>query len=226
PVINNTRYEKKTFIAQQNSVLHGFVGYFDVVLYEDVTLSIVPRAHSPGMLSWFPIFFPIKEPIQIKCGNEIEVHFWRRCSAKNVWYEWCINKPLPLGIHNPNERWFTEKHEWIEVNGKIGTVGISNYAQDALGDVVYAQLPDVGSSIKKEEEVGALESVKAASEIISPISGTVVEKNEAVENKPGLINTSCYKDGWLFKVEIANLEEVKSLMNEKSYEDFLKTDPH
>ncbi|KAK0078230.1 hypothetical protein PV325_002803 [Microctonus aethiopoides] len=124
------------------------------------------------------------------------------------------------------ERWFTEKHEWIEVNGKIGTVGISNYAQDALGDVVYAQLPDVGSSIKKEEEVGALESVKAASEIISPISGTVVEKNEAVENKPGLINTSCYKDGWLFKVEIANLEEVKSLMNEKSYEDFLKTDPH
>ncbi|KAK0078229.1 hypothetical protein PV325_002802 [Microctonus aethiopoides] len=107
PVINNTRYEKKTFIAQQNSVLHGFVGYFDVVLYEDVTLSIVPRAHSPGMLSWFPIFFPIKEPIQIKCGNEIEVHFWRRCSAKNVWYEWCINKPLPLGIHNPNGRSYT-----------------------------------------------------------------------------------------------------------------------
>ncbi|XP_057333953.1 glycine cleavage system H protein [Microplitis mediator] len=124
------------------------------------------------------------------------------------------------------ERWYTDKHEWIELNNNIGTVGISNYAQDALGDVVYAQLPDVGSSIKKDEEVGALESVKAASEIISPITGKVIEKNTAVENKPGLINTSPYKDGWLFKVQVDDVDEIKSLMDEKSYEEFLKSDPH
>lgn len=124
------------------------------------------------------------------------------------------------------ERRYTNKHEWVEVEGKIGTVGISDYAQDALGDVVYAQLPDIGSSIKKEDECGALESVKAASEIISPVSGKVVEKNEAVENKPGLINSSCYDEGWLFKVEIENPEEVKTLMDENSYTEFLKSDPH
>ncbi|XP_015121712.1 uncharacterized protein LOC107044368 [Diachasma alloeum] len=124
------------------------------------------------------------------------------------------------------ERWFTEKHEWVEVNGKIGTVGISDYAQDALGDVVYAQLPDVGTEVKQDEEVGALESVKAASEVISPVSGKVVEKNEAVENKPGLINTSCYTEGWLFKIELSTPNEIAKLMNEKSYEEFLKSDPH
>ncbi|XP_011314083.1 glycine cleavage system H protein, mitochondrial [Fopius arisanus] len=124
------------------------------------------------------------------------------------------------------EKWFTEKHEWVEIDGKIGTVGISDYAQDALGDVVYAQLPDVGTEIKQDEEVGALESVKAASEVISPVSGKVVEKNDAVENKPGLINTSCYTEGWLFKVELSLPDEITKLMNEKSYEEFLKSDPH
>lgn len=122
------------------------------------------------------------------------------------------------------ERWYTDKHEWITVDGNMGTVGISDYAQDALGDVVYAQLPDVGSMVKKEEECGALESVKAASELISPVSGKVTEKNEAVENKPSLINTSCYKEGWLFKVELNNLDEIKSLMNEETYNKFLKSD--
>ncbi|XP_011701598.1 PREDICTED: glycine cleavage system H protein, mitochondrial [Wasmannia auropunctata] len=125
-----------------------------------------------------------------------------------------------------DERWYTDKHEWITVDGKIGTVGISDYAQDALGDVVYAQLPDVGSTIKKDEECGALESVKAASELTSPVSGKVTEKNEAVESKPGLINKSCYKDGWLFKIELSDLDEIKSLMNEEAYNTFLKSDPH
>ncbi|EFN79759.1 uncharacterized protein LOC105187542 [Harpegnathos saltator] len=125
------------------------------------------------------------------------------------------------------ERWYTDKHEWVTVDGKVGTVGISDYAQEALGDVVYVQLPDVGSTIKKGEECGALESVKAASELISPVSGKVIEKNESVESKPSLINTSCYKDGWLFKVELSEKDEVKSLMNEESYNTFLKeTDAH
>ncbi|XP_058792030.1 glycine cleavage system H protein [Phymastichus coffea] len=124
------------------------------------------------------------------------------------------------------ERRYTDKHEWVTVDGKIGTVGISNYAQDALGDVVYAQLPDVGSLVKKDEECGALESVKAASEVMSPCSGKVTEKNEAVESKPALINSSCYDEGWLFKIELSDPAEVNTLMDENAYNEFLKTDPH
>lgn len=152
---------------------------------------------------------------------------------------------------------YTDKHEWIQIDGKIGIVGISNYAQEALGDVVYAQLPDIGSVIEKEgqnvylcifkkknnrgnlvvvipiwskfiftAECGALESVKAASELFSPVSGKVIEKNGAVEKTPSLVNTSCYEKGWLFKIELTNLDEVKKLMDEQTYESFLKTDPH
>ena len=120
-------------------------------------------------------------------------------------------------------RKYTDKHEWIQLEGKVGTVGISHYAQDALGDVVYAQLPDVGQEVKKTEECGALESVKAASELYSPVSGKVVEKNAAVEEKPGLINMSCYEKGWLFKVQLSQPEEVDELMDEDQYQQFLKT---
>lgn len=119
-------------------------------------------------------------------------------------------------------RKYTDKHEWIQMNGKVGTVGISHYAQDALGDVVYAQLPDVGQDVTQKEECGALESVKAASELYSPVTGKVVEKNTAVEDKPGLINMSCYEKGWLFKVELSKPEEVDGLMDEDKYQQFLK----
>lgn len=121
-------------------------------------------------------------------------------------------------------RRYTDRHEWISVESGTGTVGISNYAQESLGDVVFAQLPDVGTKIQSGDECGALESVKAASEVYSPVSGTVTEKNKAVEDKPGLINTSCYKEGWLFKLKLENEDELKSLMTEEQYETFLKTD--
>ncbi|XP_021916929.1 glycine cleavage system H protein, mitochondrial isoform X3 [Zootermopsis nevadensis] len=94
------------------------------------------------------------------------------------------------------ERMYTDKHEWVLIDGKMGTVGISHYAQDALGDVVYAQLPDIDTEILKKDECGALESVKAASELYSPVSGRVVEKNIAVEETPALINQSCYEKEW------------------------------
>ncbi|XP_022194970.1 glycine cleavage system H protein, mitochondrial [Nilaparvata lugens] len=123
------------------------------------------------------------------------------------------------------ERLYTNKHEWILMQGNTGTVGISHYAQESLGDVVYAQLPDVGTIINKQDEVGALESVKAASELYSPISGKVVEKNVKVEESPALINKSCYEEGWLFKVEIDKKDELEELMNEEEYSKFLKTDP-
>lgn len=123
-------------------------------------------------------------------------------------------------------RKFTEKHEWVRVEGDIGVVGISKYAQDALGDVVYAQLPDVGTKIAQGEECGALESVKAASEVYSPVSGTVTEKNTEVEDKPGLINSSCYDQGWLFKVKLSKTAELESLLSEDKYEEFLKSAEH
>ncbi|XP_037045265.1 glycine cleavage system H protein, mitochondrial [Bradysia coprophila] len=124
------------------------------------------------------------------------------------------------------ERLYTEKHEWVLVDGETGTVGISSYAQEALGDIVFAQLPTVGQSLKQHEECGALESVKAASELYSPISGSVVEKNDAVENTPSLVNTSCYEDGWLFRVKITKRDELTSLMDEKTYEQYLQKADH
>ncbi|TRY76907.1 hypothetical protein TCAL_11779 [Tigriopus californicus] len=120
--------------------------------------------------------------------------------------------------------YFTKKHEWVRVEGEIGTVGISNYAQEALGDVVYAQLPDVDETVSAGDECGALESVKAASEIYTPVSGTISEKNEKVEAAPALINSSAMEDGWLFKVKLSNAEsEVKALMAEDAYQAYLKT---
>lgn len=124
------------------------------------------------------------------------------------------------------ERKFTKKHEWVAVDGEVGTVGISNYAQEALGDVVYAQLPDVGTHFRQSDECGALESVKAASEIYSPVSGDVTEKNTLVEDSPSLVNTSCYEKGWLFKIKLAKKSELDELLSEKDYEEFLKNDAH
>nr|CAD7256721.1 unnamed protein product [Timema shepardi] len=121
---------------------------------------------------------------------------------------------------------YSDKHEWVKLEGNVGTIGITHYAQDALGDVVFAQLPDVGTVIGSQDECGALESVKAASELFSPVSGKVVEKNSAVEESPGLINQSCYDKGWLFKLELADASELEKLMDEKTYEDFCKTDAH
>ncbi|XP_044733025.1 glycine cleavage system H protein, mitochondrial [Chrysoperla carnea] len=123
-------------------------------------------------------------------------------------------------------RLYTDKHEWVEVEGKIGTVGISKYAQEALGDVVFAQLPEASTLLCQHDECGALESVKAASELYSPVSGKVIEKNSAVESKPSLINSSCYNEGWLFKVELTKPGELEKLMDEKKYEEFLKTEEH
>ncbi|XP_050432423.1 glycine cleavage system H protein, mitochondrial [Adelges cooleyi] len=121
-----------------------------------------------------------------------------------------------------NDRQYTEKHEWIEVKDNVGTVGISHYAQDALGDVVYAELPTVGTEVKVKDECGALESVKAASELYSPVSGKVVDVNSSLETRPALINQSCYNDGWLFKLQLSSPDELTNLMTEEQYTEFLK----
>uniref|UniRef100_A0A8C9GV90 Glycine cleavage system H protein n=1 Tax=Piliocolobus tephrosceles TaxID=591936 RepID=A0A8C9GV90_9PRIM len=113
---------------------------------------------------------------------------------------------------------FTEKHEWITTENGIGTVGISNFAQEALGDVVYCSLPEVGTKLYKQDEFGALESVKAASELYSPLSGEVTEINEALAENPGLVNKSCYEDGWLIKMTLSNPSELDELMSEEAYD--------
>ncbi|XP_051916282.1 glycine cleavage system protein H (aminomethyl carrier), a [Hippocampus zosterae] len=119
---------------------------------------------------------------------------------------------------------FTDKHEWIRVEGNgIGTVGISNFAQEALGDVVYCGLPEVGTQLSQQDEFGALESVKAASELFSPLTGEVVEVNALLADKPGLVNKSCYKDGWLMKMTIAKPSELDSLMDEAAYERYVRS---
>jgi len=120
---------------------------------------------------------------------------------------------------------FTKKHEWISVDDDkaLGTVGITSYAQEALGDVVYAQLPEPDDPVEAGVDCGALESVKAASEIYSPCSGTVVEKNEKVEAGPALINSSAEDEGWLFKIKLTSPEEIDTLMDRAAYDAYLKT---
>lgn len=122
-------------------------------------------------------------------------------------------------------RLFTEKHEWIHMQDEskvIGRVGISNHAQEALGDVVYVQSPEVGTKICQFDEVGAIESVKAASELLTPVSGEVVAINDRLEEKPGLVNTDCYGDGWLFEVKLSDTKELDKLMSEDQYKKYLE----
>uniref|UniRef100_A0A8C1B2W6 Protein arginine N-methyltransferase 5 n=1 Tax=Cyprinus carpio carpio TaxID=630221 RepID=A0A8C1B2W6_CYPCA len=105
--MNNNRYQCLRFSIGCNSVLHGFAGYFEATLYKDVTLSIKPETHSPGMFSWFPILFPLKPPIPLCCGDNVSVRFWRCNNGKKVWYEWAVTEPVCSAIHNPAGRSYT-----------------------------------------------------------------------------------------------------------------------
>ena len=112
---------------------------------------------------------------------------------------------------------FTQDHEYIRVDGKTGIVGITNYAQDQLGDIVFVELPSVGQKLKQGDEAAVVESVKAASEIYSPASGTVIEVNVALTGEPGLINSSPDSDGWIYKLALDNPGELDSLMDAAAY---------
>ena len=112
---------------------------------------------------------------------------------------------------------YSEEHEWVIVEGDIATVGITDYAQKALGDIVFVEAPDVGSEINQGDETGVVESVKAASDIITPVSGEVVEINEDLEAAPNTVNTDPRGDGWMFKVKLSDPEEIDGLMNAAEY---------
>ena len=121
---------------------------------------------------------------------------------------------------------FTKDHEWIELTGDRGKVGITDYAQQQLGDVVFVELPKVGSQLEFGEELGSIESVKAVSELFSPVSGEVVEVNEALAEKPELVNTDPYGDGWMVKVKISAPDEIDGLLSAEDYEDYIKREAH
>ena len=115
--------------------------------------------------------------------------------------------------------YYSESHEYVKVEGNIGYIGITDYAQHALGNVVYVDLPDVDDEVTAGEEFGAVESVKAASDIISPVSGTIVEVNEALDDEPELLNKDPWEN-WIIKVELSDKSELDGLMDAKAYEAF------
>ena len=115
--------------------------------------------------------------------------------------------------------YYSESHEYVRVEGDYGFIGITDYAQNALGNVVYVDMPEVDDEVTAGEEFGAVESVKAASDLMSPVSGTVVEVNEALEDQPELINQDPYEN-WIIKVELSDKEELDNLMAASDYEDF------
>ncbi len=117
--------------------------------------------------------------------------------------------------------YYSEEHEWITVEGDTGTVGITDYAQNALGDIVFVEVPDVGNDHAKGDEIAVVESVKAASEIYAPVGGTVTEINEGLEDDPALVNGHAETDGWFYKIKITDGDEVKDLMDAEAYKSFV-----
>ncbi|MFL9841012.1 glycine cleavage system protein GcvH [Sphingomonas sp. ST-64] len=118
-------------------------------------------------------------------------------------------------------RYFTEDHEWIDVDGDTATVGITDYAQSQLGDIVFVEVPEEGKSVGKGDDAAVVESVKAASDVYAPVSGTVVEGNPALEESPALVNEDPEGEGWFFKMTLSDTSELDGLMNESAYADFV-----
>ena len=117
-------------------------------------------------------------------------------------------------------RYFTDEHEWIDVDGDIATVGITDYAQGQLGDIVFVELPAAGTSVEKGKDAAVVESVKAASDVYAPITGEVTEGNGALEDDPALVNTAPEGEGWFFRMTIADKGELEGLMDEAGYKSF------
>jgi glycine cleavage system H protein len=119
--------------------------------------------------------------------------------------------------------YFTKEHEWIRVDGDVATVGISDHAQEALGDIVFAEVPDAGKSLAKGDDAAVVESVKAASDVYAPVGGEVIEGNAALADDPALINRDPEGDGWFFKLKLADTSELEGLMDETAYREWVKT---
>jgi len=119
--------------------------------------------------------------------------------------------------------YFTKEHEWIRVEGDTATVGISNHAQEALGDIVFAEVPEAGRRVSRGQEAAVVESVKAASDVYAPVSGEVIEGNASIADDPAVINRDPEGEGWFFKLKLDNSGELEGLMDEAAYREWVKT---
>jgi glycine cleavage system H protein len=124
----------------------------------------------------------------------------------------------------PEDSRYAKSHEYVHVEGDVGTIGITEYAQKELGDVVFVELPKVGTELEAGDELGSIESVKAVSELFSPVTGEVVEVNEALADKPELVNTDPYGDGWMIKIRLSDPSEMDELMTADDYEDYVRAE--
>jgi glycine cleavage system H protein len=117
---------------------------------------------------------------------------------------------------------FSKEHEWIKLDGDIATIGITHHATEMLGDIVFVELPEIGSSVAKDGNAGVVESTKAASDIYTPVSGEIIENNQSIVDDPAKVNTDPENEAWFFKLKISNKSEMDSLMNKEEYEKFSK----
>ena len=124
----------------------------------------------------------------------------------------------------PEDSRYAKSHEYAHVEGDVGTIGITDYAQKELGDVVFVELPSVGTQLDAADELGSIESVKAVSELFTPISGEVIEVNERLRDKPELVNTDPYGDGWMVRIRMTDATEVDELMNAEEYEEYIEAE--
>ena len=127
---------------------------------------------------------------------------------------------------SPADLRYTKTHEWIRVDGDIATIGLTNYAQQELGDITYVELPEEGTALSQNEPFGVIESVKAAADVYAPVDGEVVERNESVVESPEIVNASPYADAWLIRIRVSNLTQIEQLMNASSYDEHAAAAAH
>ncbi len=125
-------------------------------------------------------------------------------------------------MSNPEDNRYAKSHEYVHVEGNIGTIGITDYAQKELGDVVFVELPQVGIELEAGDELGSIESVKAVSELFVPVSGEVIEINETLADNPALVNTDPWGDGWMVRIKLTDVTEVDELMTAEEYDEYLE----
>jgi glycine cleavage system H protein len=123
---------------------------------------------------------------------------------------------------NPDDLHYAASHEWVRVDGELGTIGVTDHAQKELGEIVYLELPEVGHVFNAEEEFGTVESVKAVSELYTPVSGEVVEVNKGAVAEPGIVNDDPYGDGWLIKVKLSTDQDIAKLMSAERYAEYVR----
>ena len=121
----------------------------------------------------------------------------------------------------PEDYKYSKEHEWVLLEGSVATIGITDYAQDQLGDIVFVELPAIGDKVSKEDAFGVVESVKAVSDIYAPVSGKVVEVNDDLPENPEMVNEDAYGDGWIIKIEMSDPEELQDLMSASEYEEYV-----